>query len=212
MKQVQNIPEPSLRRLVRYYHLIKGVQSDKNDTVSSAWIAEHFGLESIQVRKDIQHTGIMGKPKSGYCISELKSAIESTMNWNNYREAVLAGTGNLGKSLLMYDSFKNYGLSFAVAFDNDPETVNTEVNGIKVLHIDKLSNLVSRMHIHIGVLTVPASAAQNVTDMMIEGGIKAIWNFASYQIKVPEDVYVVHAQFSQSLALLTNKLPQLISK
>lgn len=209
MKKLQNIPEPSLRRLVRYYHLIKGLEADNNETVSSSWIALQLGLESIQVRKDIQYTGIAGKPKSGYNISELKNAIENTMNWNNYHDAVLAGTGKLGKSLLMYDSFKNYGMNFAVAFDTDPSIIGTEINGIKILPIDKLSNLVKRMHIHIGVLTVPAIVAQEVTDMMVEGGIKAIWNFASYQIKVPENVYIVHAQFSQSLALLTNKLPQL---
>lgn len=207
MKQLHNIPEPSLRRLVRYYDLLKEIDTDYNATVSSSWIAEQLGIESIQVRKDVQYTGIIGKPKSGYCIGELKLAIETTMNWNNYHEAILVGVGKLGKSLLMYDSFKNYGLSFAVAFDNSPDEVNTEINGIKILHIDKMSNLVKRMHIHIGVLTVPANVAQAITDMMVEGGVKAIWNFASYQIKVPKDVNVVHAQFSQSLALLTSKLP-----
>lgn len=108
----------------------------------------------------------------------------------------------------MYDSFKQYVLSFAVAFDNKPNEVNTEINGIKILHIDKMSNLIKRMHIHIGVITVPANVAQIVTDMMILGGIKSIWNFAPSQIRVPDDVHVVHTQFSQSLALLTNKLPK----
>lgn len=99
MKQLLNIPEITLRRLVRYYHLIKEIKADNNETLSSSWIAEQLGFESIQVRKDLQYTGINGKPKSGYSISELKLAIENTMNWNNYHEAVLAGAGMLGKSL-----------------------------------------------------------------------------------------------------------------
>lgn len=208
--EIINIPEPVLRRLVRYhYYLLKQVETGSL-MISSTSIADHLNLDSVLVRKDLQYTGLVGRPKTGWVTEELLKAIESTLGWNNFNDVFLVGAGRLGSTLLHYGGFKNYGFNFVAAFDVNPEVVGTEINGIKILHTDKLVNLAERMHIHIGVLTVPAENAQVAANLLVEGGIKAIWNFAPIQIDVTKDVIVVNAQMTQEIAILANKLSGLL--
>ncbi len=174
--------------------------------VSSTFIANELRLDSTQVRKDVQYTNIIGKPKTGFDVNSLINAIQTCLNWNRYENAFLVGAGSLGTGMLGYKQFKDYGLNFVAAFDNDPEKVGQKIHGIEVLSIDRLPVLAQLMKIHLAVLTVPAKAAQECVDIMLKGGIVAIWNFAPTQIKVPKNVIVENAQFSQSLAVLTRKL------
>lgn len=204
--EIKVIPEPSLRRLVHYHHLVKDLIKCGAEEISSATIARELYLDSIQVRKDIQFTGIVGKPKRGYNAKELLAAIETVLNWNNTFQAFLVGCGKLGRAMLHYPNFTNYGLEFVAAFDVNPDMTDTRINGISVLHTEQLVKLAKRMHIHLGVITTPAEAAQEAADLMIEGGIEAIWNFAPSRLKVPENVIVENAQFSETLGVLTNKL------
>lgn len=205
-KDIIEIPEPTLRRMPHYLHFLTTMQERGLSEVSSTMIASELSLDSTQVRKDIQYTKVVGKPKTGFEVGSLIEALQTCLYWNKYENAFLVGTGNLGVSMLGYKSFKDYGLNIVAAFDVDESKIGTKIHDVEVLNIDRLVVLAQLMKVHVGVLTVPANVAQECAEMMIKGGLKAIWNFAPYRIKVPNNIIVENAQFSQSLAVLTRKL------
>jgi redox-sensing transcriptional repressor len=202
------IPEPTLRRLPLYYHYLSTLAATDTQFVSSLTIGTDLDLDATQVRKDLAVTGIEGKPKIGYEVAILIAVIEEFLGWNNINSAFLAGAGHLGMALLNYPQFKNHGLSIVAAFDIDPRKIGQKVYGKKILPLDRLSNLSNRMGVKLGIITVPAGDAQAVADLMIEGGIKAIWNFAPVSLKVPADVIVRNEELYYSLAALSHRLAQ----
>lgn len=206
MENKVNIPDPSIKRLARYLHLLLHLKASGLKIVSSTLIANELSLDPTKVRKDIQFTNIVGKPKTGFQIEELINSIETTLNWNSTNLAYLIGAGSLGKAILGYKNFDRCGLKFLDAFDVDKLKVGKKFFNIEVHHISKLPKLSEDLHNIIAVLTVPAEVAQEVTDIIIDSGIKAIWNFAPKHIKVPEDVIVENILLSQSLAVLTSKM------
>jgi redox-sensing transcriptional repressor len=206
--QVRSFPEPTLRRLPAYHRFLKVLAARGRPVVSCTHIAEELRLDPTQVRKDIQVTGIVGKPKVGYVVAELIDAIETFLGWKNSSDAFLVGAGHLGTALLGYDGFKEYGLNIVAAFDNSPAKVGTEVQGRKVFPVEDLTDLAQRMHILIGILTVPAEAAQSLADLMVFGGIRAIWNFTPVKLHLPPAIIVENVQLSASLAVLSNKLAE----
>jgi len=211
-KHLGGIPEPTLRRLPKYIDLLKRLQSTNVKYVSSNYIADKLNLDSIQVRKDLAITGIIGKPKLGFDLDELIRSLNHTLNWDNLNDAFLVGIGSLGSAIIGYRAFSSYGLNIVAAFDNDPEKVGKTVNGIEILPVIKLGEMIKRMKINIGILTVPAEDAQTIADEMAEAGISAIWNFAPIHLKVSKDVIVENAQLTQSLGVLTHKLAEKLKK
>jgi len=206
------IPEPTLKRLPKYIDLLSRMEKENIKYVSSSMISEILGLDSIQVRKDLSITGAIGKPKIGFELDELLAALKHTLNWDNVTDAFLIGVGSLGSAILGYKDFSSYGLNIISAFDNDPSKIGSVVNGIEILPIEKLSDMIKRMHIHIGVLTVPAEAAQHISEIMIDAGISSIWNFAPVHLKVPNEIIVENAQLTQSLGVLTHKLAEKLKR
>ncbi|MEN6644977.1 MAG: redox-sensing transcriptional repressor Rex [Armatimonadia bacterium] len=205
-------PEPTLRRLPSYYRFLTELAHEGRALVSCTHIAHEFGLDPTQVRKDLAVTGITGKPKVGYEVPSLIEAIKQFLGWDNVTEAFLVGAGSLGTALLGYEGFKEHGLNIIAAFDVDEGKVGQKLHGKQVLPLSKLSNLAQRMHIHLGIITTPAAAAQQVADLMVDGGIKAIWNFAPASLKVPSSVIVENQQLASSLAVLSSKLADAVRR
>lgn len=199
------LPEPTLRRLPRYLQLARTLL-EKRPVVSSAYLGEQLGLDAIQVRKDLQSAGLVGRPKIGYAVPELVAALESLLGWSNVRQAFLVGAGNLGAALIAYPRFKQAGLEIVAAFDSDPEKVGGDVHGKAILPLEKFESLVRRMHVLVGIIAVPAESAQAVADRMVAAGIEAIWNFAPVPLKVPDEVIVQNEDLYSGLAALTQKL------
>jgi len=162
------------------------------------------------VRKDLQTTGIVGKPKVGYYIPALIEAIEHLLGWDNVTDAFLVGAGNLGAALMGYEGFREHGLNIVAAFDVDPRKVGRMLHDKQVLHLDRFADLAARMHIHIGIITVPEQYAQEVADLMVLSGIKAIWNFAPADVHVPAGVIVENVRLSASLAVLSTRLAAML--
>ena len=153
------IPEGSLRRLPVYHRLLQEMAASEIRQVSCSVIARALDLDPTQVRKDIEVTGIVGKPKVGYVTLTLMRWIEDFLGWNNSKEAFLVGAGSLGSALLGYGKFRQFGLNIIAAFDTDPYKVGQPIHGKEVLHLDQLLDLAQRMHIHLGVIATPAVAA-----------------------------------------------------
>jgi redox-sensing transcriptional repressor len=200
------IPQPGLRRLPQYHHCLIHLKSKGISQVSASVIGRELNLVPVQVRKDLQYTGIVGRPKTGYSVDELIGAIETFLGWNNVHEAFLAGAGNLGRALLGHERFSNFGLSIVSAFDTDPEKIGQLIHGKLVLPVNKLADLAQRMSIHLGIITCPAEYAQEIADEMVKGGIQAIWNFAPVRLKLSPHIIVHNEDLYSSLASLSWKL------
>lgn len=200
------LPEPTLRRLPLYLHVLRKLAAKGRPAVSSSHLGEELGLDPTQVRKDLEATGVVGRPRVGYEVAPLIQAIETALGWNNVRQAFLVGAGNLGQALLGYRRFGEAGLEIVAAFDTDAGKIGTEFHGKQVLPITKLPNLARRMHVMVGILTVPADAAQAAADTLVAAGVLAIWNFTPVRLRVPEGVIVQNEDLYSGLATLTQKL------
>ncbi len=204
--EAPSIPQPSLRRLPQYHHYLVDLAAKGISQISCSVIGRDLNLVPVQVRKDLQYTGIIGRPKTGYSVSELILAIETFLGWNNVNEAFLVGVGNLGTALLGHERFSKFGLRIVAAFDTDPAKIGQWIHEKAVLPLDKLTDLAPRMSIHLGIITTPAEVAQEVADEMVKGGIQAIWNFAPVKLRVPENIIVLNEDLYSSLASLSWKL------
>lgn len=196
---------PTIRRLPRYLQVLKQCSRKDCEFISSTMIAAELGYEAIQVRKDIEVLGIKGQPRIGYRITELASAIETFLSWDNDNEAFLVGVGHLGSALIGYKGFEDYGLKIIAGFDANEELAGKVINGVQIFEMDKLVELIARLQIHIGILAVPESAAQEVAELMIAGGIVGIWNFTPVRLAVPDDIIVERVDLASSLAVLSRK-------
>jgi redox-sensing transcriptional repressor len=204
--EARTIPQPSLKRLPQYHHYLVELEAKGIVRVSCSTIGLDLGLVPVQVRKDLQYTGIIGKPKTGYSVSELIQAIETFLGWNKINEAFLVGVGNLGTALMGHERFSKFGLRIVAAFDTDAAKIGKWIHEKAVLPLDKLADLAPRMSIHLGIITAPAETAQSIADEMVKGGIQAIWNFAPVKLKVPENIIVHNEDLYNSLASLSWKL------
>lgn len=209
-ESIKVAPLPSVRRLPTYLRFLQTLKARGRDVVSCTHIAEALGLVSIQVRKDLAITGIVGKPKVGYHVAELIGSIEEFLGWKNTTDAFLVGAGSLGSALLGYDGFKEFGLNLVAAFDNNPAKVGTQIHGREVFALERMHDLALRMHVLIGVLTVPAAAAQDVANYMVLSGIRAIWNYTPVSLEVPETIVVEDVKLSASLAVLSSRLTEIL--
>lgn len=202
----------TLRRLPLYLNHLKSLDSEKIKIISSPAIARALNLNEVQVRKDLAAIKSGGRPRTGYLLDKLVADLESYLGYGNVDEAILAGVGHLGRALLSYKGFQSYGLNIVVGFDVDDKVIGTEVGGKKILPLDKLVGLCRRMHVNIGIITVPPDKAQAVCDLMIEAGIQAVWNFAPVRLSVPEDIIVQNENMASSLAVLSKHLRKKIKK
>ncbi|MCK9225578.1 MAG: redox-sensing transcriptional repressor Rex [Candidatus Muirbacterium halophilum] len=208
MKDKNNNPisEPSLRRLPHYHQVLKRLKNNGEKYISCTQIANELNLIPIQVRKDLNITGIKGSPKKGYILTKLMTAIEKFLGWNFVNEAFIVGAGHLGQALMGYEGFSNIGFNIVAAFDSSKKKIGLSINNIKVLDIINFYSLTKRMKIEIGIITTPWETAQDTADLMVKSGIKAIWNFAPIKIIVPENIIVQEENLAASLAVLTKKL------
>ena len=205
-RQSRAISEAALKRLPEYYRLLLELRAAGNHDVSCSSIAKALNLDATQVRKDMQAASLTGKPRVGYRLTTLIHGIEDFLGWTNTKEAFLAGAGSLGRALLGYEKFRQFGMNIVAAFDVDPYKIGQPVHGKEVLPIEKLPELAHRMHVHLGVIVTPSAAAQSVADLMVKGGILAIWNFAPVHLRVPDFVILQNEDLYHSLASLSFKL------
>ncbi len=206
-----SIPLPTIRRYPIYLRAIKAKIAGGELYVSSAAIAEELGFDPVLSRKDLAMAGIPGKPRLGYPAQELCKAINSALGWDNPIEAALIGVGSLGSALLGYSGFEEQNLSITVAFDASRLKVGMNVHGVKVRPMDDIVRVIQQLKLPIGIITVPASVAQECANKLISAGIKAIWNFAPIQLNVPEHIIVQNVDLAQSLAVLSHSITKTTS-
>lgn len=203
---MRRVSVPVMRRLPVYHHFLTGLHRRGEKTVSSTTVANHFGFDPIKVRKDLALTGAIGKPKIGFRIIELLHGIEDYLGWGNPSQAVLVGCGALGSALLGYEGFMRYGWEILMVFDLDSTKTGTRIHGKTIMPVDRLPEVCRKFQLDIGIITVPAAQAQKVTDIMVAGGVRGIWNFAPTAVRVPKGVVLQQENLIASLTILKKKL------
>ena len=206
--QMNSVSILTVQRLPSYLHYLKGLAAGGVPTVSATVIAEALGLNDVQVRKDLASVSKGGRPKVGYVTTELIHDIELFLGYHNTNRAILVGVGNLGRALLAYEGFAQYGLHIEAGFDLSSDLCGREIKGKPVYSIAEMEAYCRRENIRLAVLTVPAAAAQTVTEQLLSSGIRAIWSFASAHLQVPAGVLVRYENMATSLAILSNHLAE----
>jgi redox-sensing transcriptional repressor len=197
---------PTLKRLPLYLRLLRKMKEAGEEYASGAVVARELDLDPIVVRKDLAITGAVGRPRLGFHLDEIITAIEEFLGWSNTSDAFLAGVGNLGTALLGYQGFEQHGIRIVAAFDSNPKLIGRTIHGKTILDIAKLPSLAKRMHVQIGIITATASVAQSIAEVMISGGIRGIWNFTPATLSVPPHVILQREDLASSLAVLSHRL------
>lgn len=206
------IPEPALRRLPWYLAYLKLKNSQGIEFISSTQIAKDINVDSSQVAKDLSYVQITGKPRVGYEIVSMINVLNEFLGFSVLHKSFLFGVGSLGAALLHDNGLSQYGLNIVAAFDIKYELTGTMINHIPVHHTNRFFELRQQTDVNIGILTVSVDKAQEVADLMIKGGIKAIWNFTPFRIKVPENIVVQNTSLYAHLAVMFNRLEELSEK
>ena len=201
----KELPLITLQRMPVYLNYLKGMPAGTK-FVSSGHIAEALGLGEVLVRKDLAFTTAVGKPRVGYITEELISAIEEVLCYNGKRHAVIVGYGALGKAILGYGGFGYYGIEIVAAFDSDEEKTGLSPSGKPVYHISEAVGEIKKLGASLAIICVPAQVAQEVTDLLIKSGVKAILNFAPTTLKTPEWVEVRQIDVAANLAILSSSI------
>lgn len=208
----KEISRTTLRRLPTYLSYLKSLPADAPANISATALAGALGMGEVQVRKDLALVSSGGRPKIGYNREHLAADIEAFLGYGDTNDAVLIGAGKLGRALLGYSGFAEYGLNIVAAFDSNDAIIGTGKSGKPIMHLSRLPETCRRFKIKIGIITVPAEHAQAACDLLVENGIMAIWNFAPKHLNVPENILVQNENMAASLALLSKHLNEQMQK
>ena len=198
------VSKATLGRLPHYLQHLRTVLKNNDEYISATSIAKSLALGEVQVRKDLNSVSGAGKPKIGYEVEELIKSIEKVLGYDNLTNAVLVGAGQLGKALLNYEGFEEFGVRIMAGFDIEAKKQTS--NQKQILPMEEFEDYCKNNNIKIGIIAVNKNASQKICNLMIENGITAIWNFSPNQLTVPEGVLVKQENLALSLAYLNNQL------
>jgi redox-sensing transcriptional repressor len=181
-------PKAVISRLSLYLRELQNVLRAGEETINSRELGERLGITDAQVRKDLANFGQFGRRGVGYQVAQLVPAIRSILGTHQSWAVGLVGVGNLGRALLGYRGFPQQGFRIAAAFDADPRKVGSQVEGVTIYSLEDLPQVVRKQGIRLGIIAVPADAAQAVADRLASAGVSGILNFAPVTIQLPPAV------------------------
>ena len=179
-----DVPTAVIRRLPKYHRYLGDLIRAGEKRISSGKLAKIMGVTASQIRQDLNCFGGFGQQGYGYNITYLHNKISELLGVNEGYKAVIIGAGNLGMALASTHMFDRRGVERLAMFDVDPDVVGATLYGLPVYHVDELGEFCKSNKVDIGVLTVPKEAAYEVCEVIIEAGVKGIWNFANMELKV----------------------------
>lgn len=194
----RKIPQATAKRLPLYYRFIVNLHNQGKTRVSSKELSEAVKVDSATIRRDFSYFGALGKKGYGYNVDYLLQFFRATLEQDEVTEVALIGVGNLGTAFLNYNFLRsNNNTKIAMAFDRSHQKAGTKIGGVPIYHIDDLAEKLG--NVEVAILTVPASAAQDITDQLVAKGIKGILNFTPARLNVPNHVRVHHIDLSVEL-------------
>jgi redox-sensing transcriptional repressor len=197
------VPDATVARLATYLRVLSGLADHSVGTVSSEELAAAAGVNSAKLRKDLSYLGSYGIRGVGYDVTTLTEQISRTLGLTVHRSVALIGVGNLGQALAGYAGFATRGFRIAALIDADPARIGSKLRGLTVRDIADLDRVVAENGIAIGVLAVPAAAAQDVCDRLVAAGVTSILNFAPVVLSVPEHVHLRKVDLAAELQILS---------
>ena len=198
----RQISKAVIKRLPRYYRYLGEMLNNGVERISSGELSTKMQVTASQIRQDLNNFGGFGQQGYGYNVKFLYDEIGKILGVDKKHPMIIIGGGNFGHALANYDFEKNGFITKAI-FDVRPSLVGTDVRGIPVLMMDELEDFVAREHIEIAVLTLPKDRVAEIADRLVRCGIKALWNFAHLDLKVPDDVVVENVHLVDSLMQLS---------
>jgi len=207
----REVPSVVVSRLSLYLRELQHLVRDGRVTVSSSQLGKMLGFTDAQVRKDLAYFGHFGHPGVGYRCHELIAEIRHILGTDRQWTVTMVGVGNMGRALLRYKGFAAQGFRIVAAFDIDPRVTGSTIEGVPVYSQDRLPEIVRQQRIQLGMITVPATEAQQVADALVAAGISGIVNFAPVTLSLPEEVALVGVDLTTELEQLAfsvaNRIP-----
>jgi redox-sensing transcriptional repressor len=205
----QLIPDIVIRRLPIYVRTLKHIQTAGTQTVSSDELAERIGVTAAQIRRDLSYFGRFGKQGKGYEVASLLQQIQHILNLDDHWDVALVGFGHLGRAIASYRGFEPSSFRISAIFDRAPERAQGPAEGgIEIRRSADIPDVIREQGIQIGIVAVPANDAQEVTDLLIRGGVRAILNYAPVTLKVPAGVWVREIDPISAMQSMTYYLEQ----
>lgn len=200
---MRRIPESTVRRLSLYLRFLEEFEGQGVATVSSDALAARGGTTSAQVRKDLSFFGSFGKRGLGYSVPELARRLREILGLGRRYGVVLIGAGKIGSALVQYRGFKQRGFDIVAIYDHDPKKIGQRWNGLITRDVAHLADDLATLKPEIAVVVTPGEVAQEVTDLLVRCGVKAILNFAPIQLEVPDDIAVKTVNLALELEALS---------
>ncbi len=204
--KVYKIPEATVMRLSIYSRYLHQLMGEGVETISSGEIAQGVGVSSAQVRKDLAYFGEFGTRGVGYKVEELYGHLMKILGLDRNWNIIIIGAGKLGSALALYQGFADRGFNISAILDVDPDRIGNRLGNVEVEKLELLEKRVKESNVSIGVVTVPAGVAQDVTDKLVNAGVKAILNFSPRVLRVPNDIILRNVDLSVNLEVLSFNL------
>jgi len=199
----QKIPDVIIARLPVYLRALQRMSDSGLKTTSSKELGEHVGISAAQIRKDISQFGEFGKQGTGYSIPYLIDKLREILKVDRLWDVIIVGAGDMGHALARYQGFVNRGFIVTMIFDNDASKIGQQIGNLVVEDARLLEEKIRQNNIKVAMLTIPAAAAQEVTDQLVNAGVKAILNYAPVNLNAPDDVKVQYIDPATHLQRMT---------
>ena len=203
MDKKRSISMAVIKRLPKYHRYLSELLRNDVDRISSKELSQKIGFTASQIRQDLNCFGDFGQQGYGYNVRELYAQISEIVGLSNEYKTVIVGAGNIGQAIANYNRFEKLGFKLEAIFDANPKLSGIRIRDIAIDDIDKLEQYIKSNTINIGIICVPAVNAQKVCDILVNNGVKGIWNFAPVDLVVPEGIVVENVHLSESLLTLT---------
>ncbi len=195
-----------VERLPKYLQLACHLKEFGHKHISSSILSKHFFIDQNNIKKDLSFLNLNGKPNKGYEINEFISAVKMVLGTTTVNKAIVVGSGNLGRAVSNYSNFTDYGLKIVAMFDDSPEKIGGSVENFKILPLDNLSEVITKLGVKLAILTVPAKSAAKVAGKLYDLGIRYFWNFAPVHLKLPDDAIIKNENLAASYMFLSYQI------
>lgn len=199
----KGISRAVIRRLPRYYRYLGELLENGVERISSSDLSKRMKVTASQIRQDLNNFGGFGQQGYGYNVKYLYTEIGKILGLEENHNFIIIGAGNLGQALANYTSFENRGFILKGIFDVNPRLEGVTIRGVQIRMMDELSSFIRDNDVEIGVLTIPKEKAIEVANLLVDNGVRAIWNFAHTDLNLPDNVIVENVHLSESLMQLS---------
>jgi redox-sensing transcriptional repressor len=203
MKGEKKVSGAVVQRLPRYYRYLGDLLDNGVARISSKELSVRMGITASQIRQDLNNFGSFGQQGYGYNVETLYQEIGRILGLDRSYSLVLIGVGKIGQALVNYPYFGRRGYNFTALFDNDSDIIGKNVGGIQIFNVTELEGYLTNNHVDIAVLSLPGFAATKIVDLLVNFGIKGIWNFSGSDLNTPRGITVENVRLTDSLMTLS---------